>query len=61
MPVSGPGEYRGVSGKELEMRLCLAVDPGIREMQEMVDDEWNYREMDKQKRIVLPWAAAPSG
>jgi len=38
----GPGEYRGVSGKELitaiviayelEMRLCLAADPGIREI-----------------------------
>jgi 2-methylcitrate dehydratase len=37
-----PGEYRGVSGKELitaiviayelEMRLCLAADPGIREV-----------------------------
>jgi len=26
----------------------------------MIDDEWKYwEEMDKQKRIILPWMAAP--
>jgi len=42
-------------------RFAHLTDNQINEIQRMIDNEWKYwEEMDKQKRIILPWTSAPS-
>jgi pyruvate/2-oxoacid:ferredoxin oxidoreductase beta subunit len=46
---------------KLQGRFAHLTDKQIDEMQRMIDEEWKYwEEMDKQKRIILPWIAAPN-
>jgi pyruvate/2-oxoacid:ferredoxin oxidoreductase beta subunit len=48
-------EYLRIQG-----RFSHLTDWEIEEIQRMTDEEWKYwEEMDKQKRVVLPWTAAP--
>jgi hypothetical protein len=49
-------EYLRIQG-----RFSHLTDEEIEEIQKMTDAEWKYwEEMDKQKRIVLPWISAPN-
>ena len=42
-------------------RFTHLTDNQINEIQRMIDNEWKYwEEMDKQKRIILPWTSAPN-
>jgi pyruvate ferredoxin oxidoreductase beta subunit len=46
---------------KLQGRFAHLSDAQVDEIQRMVDEEWKYwEEMDKQKRIVLPWTSAPN-
>ena len=46
---------------KLQGRFTHLSETQVEEIQRMVDEEWEYwEEMDKQKRIVLPWTSAPN-
>jgi len=46
---------------KLQGRFTHLSEKQVEEIQRMVDEEWEYwEEMDKQKRIVLPWTSAPN-
>jgi pyruvate ferredoxin oxidoreductase beta subunit/oxalate oxidoreductase subunit beta len=46
---------------KLQGRFAHLTDKQIEEIQRTTDEEWKYwEEMDKQKRIILPWTSAPN-
>jgi pyruvate/2-oxoacid:ferredoxin oxidoreductase beta subunit len=45
---------------KLQGRFVHLTEKQIDEIQRMIDEEWKYwEEMDRQKRIILPWISAP--
>ena len=49
-------EYLRIQG-----RFSHLTDGEIEEIQRMTDEEWKYwEEMDRQRRVILPWIAAPN-
>ncbi len=52
-PVKEYLEYQG--------RFAHLTDSEVDEIQRMTDEEWGYWEdMDRQKRVILPWSSAPT-
>jgi len=49
-------EYLGYQG-----RFAHLTDEEVEEIQRMTEEEWVYwEEMDRRKRVVLPWTSAPN-
>ncbi len=45
---------------EMQGRFSHLTSEQLKQAQRMVDEEWDYwEEMDRQKKIILPWVSAP--